>query len=339
MKEIPLVTIITPCYNGEKYVNRYFESIIAQTYQNIELIFVDDGSVDGTGQIAKAFASRFLERGIKFIYVYQENGGQAKAMNAGLARMRGTYLVWPDSDDLLDSNSIENRVDFMEKNIEFDMVRSNGDYFEFESGKRLSRISNFDNRFKEDIFLDLILETTYCSCGCYMIRVSSFKRIYPNLKIYESDAGQNWQILIPMAGRYKCGYIDEDQYHIAVRTDSHSRKERTLDEQVNRYLELKKILLQGIDISRRCDQDYKTIVDDKYNRILMKCYLAAEDMKLAKIYYLKMKKGNTLKDDDKLVYFSKANYFMYTVCRLLGLEKRIVNKCKRIIKSECMVRK
>ena len=326
MLKKPLVTIITPCYNGEGFLRTYFESILLQTYPNLELIFVNDGSTDQTETIAISYEGRLKERGINFIYLYQENAGQASAMNKAFKYMKGKYLVWPDSDDRLTPDSIEKRVDFLESNPKYDMVRSNGKYFDYETGEILFRISNSKNRDEEDIFLDLIQETTFCACGCYMIRISKFQEIYPKLKIYESRAGQNWQILIPMAGRGKCGYLDEDQYYIAIRTNSHSRKKYTEEEQIKRYLQLKNILLNSVVISERRDKDYRKIIECKYDRILMNYYLQQQKKGKAEKYYNKLKVAGSLTDGDQRAYLSKCNKVKYFLYRTNSFVRRKIMK-------------
>ena len=82
----PLVSIITPCYNGETFLHRYFESILAQTYPNLELIFVNDGSTDKTEEIAMSYQKKLCEKGIRYIYLEQENAGQAAALNKEIGR-------------------------------------------------------------------------------------------------------------------------------------------------------------------------------------------------------------------------------------------------------------
>lgn len=288
----------------------------------MELIFVDDGSVDNTSVIARRYKECFEKNNIKFIYLFQENSGQAKAMNTAFQYMSGDYLVWPDSDDKLTPDSIEKRVEFMENNPNYNMVRSNGVFYDYDSGKILSRISNSENRFHEDIFMDLIMETTYCACGCYMIRVSEFRNIYPNLHIYESKAGQNWQILIPMAGRNKCAYLEDDQYLIAIRQGSHSRQERSVDEQVERFLELKKIMLHGIELSGRDDKNYMEIVEHKYDRILMNFYLQNQYKAEASVYYKKLKLEGELTDGDQRTYLSQCNNIKYQIYRIISFAKR-----------------
>lgn len=327
----PLVTIITPCYNGEEYIDKYFDSILAQTYDNLELIFVNDGSTDRTEGIALSYRSVLEARGITYKYLHQPNGGQAKAMNNGFKEMTGKYLVWPDSDDLLSPESIEKRVKFLEDNPDFDFVRSNGDFFRFESGERIGPLTTSDNRFHQDIFLDLILEETYCACGCYMIRTDMLRQTYPDLTIYETPVGQNWQILIPIAGKGKCGFIDEYLYHIAVRPNSHSRQVRSTQEEVERRMGLKKVLEIGIALSERNDRDYHRIVDLKYQRILFRIYLKAGEIELAEECYGVLRDANDVQPDDYRLYLEAFHPLKYKAFCLKNLGIRAMRKTKRIL--------
>src|SRR5690554_883131 len=109
------VSIITPCYNGERFVSRYLDTIVNQSYKNIEFIFVNDGSTDQTEAIVMSYKPKLIEAGIEFIYVYQDNAGQAVALNQGLKLFTGDYLTWPDSDDILSVDSIEKKVKFLKE--------------------------------------------------------------------------------------------------------------------------------------------------------------------------------------------------------------------------------
>ena len=122
----PLVSIITPCYNGEKYADRYFQSVLNQTYDHLELIFVNDGSTDRTEEIALSYKKELEEKGIQYTYLYQDNAGQAAALNNGLKIFHGEYLVWPDSDDEMTPDSIEKRAAFLESHPDLGIMRSNG---------------------------------------------------------------------------------------------------------------------------------------------------------------------------------------------------------------------
>ncbi|MBE9201578.1 MULTISPECIES: glycosyltransferase family A protein [unclassified Nodularia (in: cyanobacteria)] len=88
---LPLVSVIIPCYNRERYLAEAIESVLEQTYPNIELIVIDDGSSDRSGEIAQSYPLK---------YHYQTNGGIGAARNAGIAVANGEFLAFLDSDDI-----------------------------------------------------------------------------------------------------------------------------------------------------------------------------------------------------------------------------------------------
>ncbi len=108
------VSIIVPVYNSEKYINDTIGSILQQTFSDIEIIIIDDGSTDGSSQILRSLAGTF--QNIK--YVRQNNGGVSSARNLGLSLASGKYIGFLDSDDILPPDSVRRRVEFLE-NTEF----------------------------------------------------------------------------------------------------------------------------------------------------------------------------------------------------------------------------
>lgn len=102
-----LVSIIIPAYNVEKEISRCIESCLRQTYENIEVIIVDDGSKDGTGKIADEYAEKQNEIHV----IHQTNKGLSGARNTGLHEMHGKYVFFLDSDDYLESKTIESMID------------------------------------------------------------------------------------------------------------------------------------------------------------------------------------------------------------------------------------
>lgn len=99
----PLISVIIPIYGVEKYLNRAVDSVLAQTYRNLEIILVDDGSKDGCGQICDAYEKK--EARIRVIH--KENGGLSDARNAGLDVAGGDYIAFLDSDDYYAPRFIE----------------------------------------------------------------------------------------------------------------------------------------------------------------------------------------------------------------------------------------
>ena len=153
VKVEPLVSIITPSYNSEKYLDAFFISILEQDYEKYEIIFINDGSTDRTENIVYKYKEKFEERNIRFVYLKQENGGQAKAMNLGFPYIQGKYFIWPDSDDELYRNNISEKVKYMEQHPDIPLAMSGADYVD-ESGnviKRLQRIKPEKDNFFEDL--------------------------------------------------------------------------------------------------------------------------------------------------------------------------------------------
>ena len=106
----PLVSIVIPVYNGSNYLREAIDSALAQTYSNIEVIVVNDGSNDdgATWKIAHSY-------GDKIRYFEKENGGVSTALNFGIANMRGKYFSWLSHDDLYYPNKIQVQIDALRK--------------------------------------------------------------------------------------------------------------------------------------------------------------------------------------------------------------------------------
>ena len=97
------ISVIVPVYKVEPYLRKCLDSIVGQTYRNLEIILVDDGSPDNCGAICDEYAAR--DERIKVIH--KENGGVASARNAGLAMANGDYIGWIDSDDWIETDMLE----------------------------------------------------------------------------------------------------------------------------------------------------------------------------------------------------------------------------------------
>ncbi|UYZ34253.1 glycosyltransferase [Clostridium beijerinckii] len=125
----PLVSIIIPVYNGENYLKEAINSALAQSYKNVEVIVVNDGSRDNgaTEKIA-------LSYGEKIRYLYKENGGVATALNLGIKNMKGEYFSWLSHDDIYYSNKIEKNIKALyESGNMTAIVQSDYDLLEVES--------------------------------------------------------------------------------------------------------------------------------------------------------------------------------------------------------------
>lgn len=120
----PLVSIILPVYNQEIYLSQTIESVLNQTYENFELIIVDDGSKDGSKDIINDFA--FKDK--RIITVFISNSGKPKAIDAAVAKANGTLLAFLDHDDIMMPNRLERQVEFLGENQDIHAASSHSYY-------------------------------------------------------------------------------------------------------------------------------------------------------------------------------------------------------------------
>lgn len=237
----PLVSVISPCYNGERYVERMLESILCQSYENLELICVDDGSTDRTAQIIMGHQQKFGQAGKMLRYIRQEHQGQAAALNYGLKHISGEYLSWIDCDDLLTQDSVEKKVHALDAHPECGIVTS--DLYLVDEGDICHPVQIKGEVFgrlnyqPKQFFLTLS-GMSLMECHCHMIRVKDFKRIDPKMEISKCRAGQNYQMLLPMYYFYDRFFIDEPLAYYVIRKDSHYHSPRTYEEEQKRLEQL-----------------------------------------------------------------------------------------------------
>jgi teichuronic acid biosynthesis glycosyltransferase TuaG len=126
----PLVSVIMPAYNAEKFIDASIESILRQTYRNWELIVTDDGSRDGTAAKLAGYADPRIH------VLRQENKGVSAARNAALSNMRGEYFTFLDADDLLPENSLAIRMQLAASKPEADFIAGSVSFFSEDGSVR-----------------------------------------------------------------------------------------------------------------------------------------------------------------------------------------------------------
>lgn len=113
--EAPWVTVVTPSYNQGRFLRRAIDSVLAQSYPNVELIVMDGGSTDESRAVLRSYGDRFFWRSGR-------DGGQADAINQGLRRARGSILAYLNSDDLLEPHAAETVVRYFRRQEEWDLI-------------------------------------------------------------------------------------------------------------------------------------------------------------------------------------------------------------------------
>ena len=198
--ETKLVSIIMPAYNGEIFIKEAVESVVAQTYSNWELIVVDDGSTDNTASIIKAYEDPRIR------YVYQENRGQAAALNRGLDLARGDYITTLDTDDWFTNNSIADRVQFLNQEHEIGVVYGDGIYCDVDGKPLMSFSENRVGDVVGDVYDVIISAPFFGTGGNVMVRRDVFENYH--IRYDESLVWcQDYDIYIRIAEKVAFGVI------------------------------------------------------------------------------------------------------------------------------------
>lgn len=260
MIEKGLVSVLTPCFNGEKFIDGLLDSILLQDYHKIEFIFVDDGSIDSTGDIITNYKQKFVNKQYRLEYVYQRNKGQAAAINAALQKANGEFFIWPDADDYFCSTQI---ISKMVKTFE----RLDSSYGYIRCWAKLvdeqkKQVGINKNRVESEFLFTSFLNgnESHAAAGTYMFRMSAFESVNPTRTIFDKFRPQNCQLLLPMAYKYKCYTIKEPLHAIVLRAGSHSRREKDYSQQIttiDSYVEIHNKTLEGMNLPKDELQEYK----------------------------------------------------------------------------------
>lgn len=220
--ERSLISMITPFYNGEGYLDRFLNSMLSQTSTNVQFILVNDGSTDNSETIISKYKTRLEKKFVEFLYLKKENGGAASAVNTALKYVNGEYLCWADCDDVLLPHNLEKKYIFLEEHRECGLVNCGARAINQDTGEIIEDLiipksQQYNNMFRR------IISGIPVYPGVFMIRTELLFEKITNREIYfNREVGQNYQLLLPVAYENKCGFIDDVLYLYYVREDSHS---------------------------------------------------------------------------------------------------------------------
>ena len=139
------ITVIVPVYNVENYLNKCLDSLINQTYKNLEIIVINDGSIDNSGEICQEYA----QKDNRIVYIEKENGGQSEARNMGLDRMTGSYVAFVDSDDWVELDYVEI---LYKKITEYQADIAVGNYYSFNESEGMYYFHIFGDSYYEKVY-------------------------------------------------------------------------------------------------------------------------------------------------------------------------------------------
>ena len=242
-----LVSIIVPVYNVEQYLKDCLDSILQQSYSNIEIIIVNDGSTDGSKEAVIPFLS---DKRVK--YIEQENKGLSGARNTGLKRALGKYIVFVDSDDYIGKNMLKEVV-FLMKTYSLDLVRFNGISFVEELNETFKE-GNYDfshrleeNKLYKEESLDLNRRTFSSSVCLYITTrelISKNQLVFYENVLHEDELFTTQVFLHTKRMMYKnVSYYHRRYRSNSIMTDlSSEKKEQSFDSYRVLFNELEKMM-------------------------------------------------------------------------------------------------
>lgn len=211
MTSNPLVSVIVPAYNHEKYITDCLRSVVEQSYKNLELIVLNDGSTDTTEELIKLFIEENSLTNIRFIS--KKNEGVCKTLNKGLEIAKGKYVAFLASDDMWEPKKLEIQVDFMERNDNIGLVFSDAWFQKFNEKTHIKWSdykTNMDRYFKNGIqnadMYFLLLTRPIIPALTVMVRKQIFDEIggFDEALVYEDD-----DMWLRIALKYPLAYINE----------------------------------------------------------------------------------------------------------------------------------
>jgi len=282
----PLISIIIPVYKVELYIEKCIRSVLAQTYDNFEVIIVDDGSPDDSIRIAK----KVIGNDSRFVILKKENGGVPSARNLGIDFSTGAYLAFLDSDDYYESEYLE----LMYKEIvgtSSDICTCNINVVKDDS--IVYKIKNDSNRYKEknDYLLCMRSLTSFSWDKLYKRSVFDGMRFDENIKTYEDS----FFIFKLIYGKKICS-VESNLYNYVQRRGSITK---TIDDSyfLNKLLVMKNYI----------DFYNSTVVIKKDKNYLIYCYLSS--FVFASSIDIVKYSSNPKKDLDKLLENIERDFF------------------------------
>lgn len=220
--ETTLISVVIPVYNIEEYLERCVNSICTQTYQNLEILLVDDGSTDGSGALCDALAQKD-----KRIRVFHKvNGGSSSARNLGIAHAKGEYIGFVDSDDYISKNMYELLYEAVKQyNVKIAQIGRD------EIDEQGNKLPNICEPPKEPVLVppseflrEMLMHKGDCSFCTKLVKKELFDE--SGLGFPEGELNEDFHLLVQLLTWLEKGIVSLPQqtYHVFYRMESNTRK-------------------------------------------------------------------------------------------------------------------
>ena len=248
-----LVSVIIPTYNCSKYVTEAINSVLEQTYNNYEIIVIDDGSTDDTEGILSLYMD-------KIRYVKKGNGGPASARNLGIKESKGEYVAFLDADDLWDSSKLEKQIALFDENLDLGLVHTALSQF-------IASLENMAPSFTNSVennndFKDLFWHN-FIGTSTVLVRKECFEKLGTFNEGSEYFSVEDYDMWLRIAQEYKIGYVADVLTFYRQHPDgisknidrSYNNERAVIEAAINRLPDLEKET--GVDLRKRFSKLYQ----------------------------------------------------------------------------------
>lgn len=268
-----MVSIVLPTYNGEKYLNESIQSILDQTYENFELIIVDDCSTDSTPSILDRIQNKD-----KRIHVYRntKNKKLPASLNYGFSKSRGKYLTWTSDDNIFEKNAISNMVRVLENNQNIGLVFSKMEY--------IDENSNSFNEFSETVISLNEIKYKNIVGACFLYT----REVYKTIGEYnvERFLVEDYDYWLRISRHFEFFYLDKILY-------KYRKHKNSLTESRNKDMLKAKIELLEEELQL---ENFTGDTEEQIYNVLAEAYFSINDFKKMKQYVRYIKESGSFNE-------------------------------------------
>lgn len=306
-----LISIIIPVYNAEKFLKRCIESVINQTYKNIEIILIDDGSTDDSFNICQ----KYMDMDSRIIAIHKENQGVSFARNEGIRISKGIYITFIDSDDWIEKNEIEVLYKKLkEKNV--DIVR--GNYYQDDDNGiyKHGNLLNFENtiigkndKIQRNELLKNILNGKFLSY-VWLLLIKKSLLTENNIMFKENIVLMEDTIFYTeLCSLDNSIYIyDSKLYHYYDNNKSATKSIENIERNIDCILKVNKILKDVVIKRNMSKKEWYKIIDTTHSNLIMNLFFNMYKRKSKKLSEVGEKIKQIIENKDFQIILNNAEF-------------------------------
>jgi len=255
------ISVIIPTYNSASYLPEAIESVLAQTYENYEIIVIDDGSTDNTKEVVVPYLDQI-------VFLQIENGGPAKARNHGIRYSIGDYVAFLDADDIWYPIKLDRQMTLFKKNPQYGLMYSDVSYARTYSSQKGRTFHSYCKHVKEGRIFSELLHECFIALSSVIVKRDCLERV--GLFDENCELWQGYDLWLRIAFENQIGLVNEPLYY------------RRIHEENRFYSDSLKNILSIIMIMEKWDKDALRL--SEADRKIVNQRLCAKYRSLGKYY-------------------------------------------------------